>query len=518
MLCERVEVALQHASSRWPDKLALVCREHRLSYAELSHRVDALAQVIADRGIGRGDRVVLWLPNSVELAVAIYAVLRCGAVFVVLDATSKSERVAHVLADCQARALLAPATKLTPAMVAHFAAQVVDSLRILAVGANDAAGTTLGASCVASDNLPEATGELPATPGIDRDLACLIYTSGSTGLPKGVMSAHCNVQFAVHSILAALGTHHDDVVISPLPLSFDYGLYQLLMTVATGATLVLEPFTYPAAFLAKARVECATVIPGVPTMWSMLLSMELASFDLQSLRVLTNTGAALSAAHIHALNAALPQAKIFSMYGLTETKRTLILPADQLLARPASVGIAIPGTEVWLEDGSGNQLGADEVGELVVRGGHVMLGYWNAPEASAARFPPGPLPGERLCRTGDLFRRDADGYYYFVARTDDVLKIRGQKVAPQAVESALQAMPGICEVAVIGVDDDEHAQTLRAYIVRTEQGLTELAVKRHCREHLADFEVPGSIVFVNKLPHTSNGKIARRELLTRPID
>jgi long-chain acyl-CoA synthetase len=512
MLGERVEVALQRASTRFSSKLALVCGDHRLTYAELARRVDELASGLAARGIRRGDRVLLWLPNGVELAVAIYAVLRCGAVFVVMDASSKADRIAYVLADCQARAILLPAAKLSPAVVAQFSSQVEGSLLIVAVAASKSCAGIDGVSVIALQDLLGVGREVPAMPGIDRDLACLVYTSGSTGAPKGVMSAHHNVQFAVRSISAALGTTGDDVVISPLPLSFDYGLYQLLMTVATGATLVLASFTYPAAFLELVRNERATVLPGVPTMWAMMLGMDLTSFDLQSLRVLTNTGAALPVAHIEALRTALPQVRIYAMYGLTETKRTLILPPEQLLARPGSVGIAIPGTECWVQGPDGMEVGVGEVGELVVRGGHVMLGYWNAPEASAQRFPPGPLPGERLCRTGDLFRRDADGYFYFVSRTDDVLKIRGQKVAPQEVEAVLHAMPGVREAAVVAVVNARQEQVLCAHVVRASQDLTELAVKRHCRQHLTDFQVPDAVVFVDALPQTGNGKVARREL------
>ena len=180
------------------------------------------------------------------------------------------------------------------------------------------------------------------------------------------------------------------MVINVLPLSFDYGLYQLLMTFKFGGTLVLEKsFTYPAAVLKKMEQERVTGFPGVPTVYAMLLPMDLSAFDLSSLRYLSNTAAALPVSHIEAIRKKFPKATLYSMYGLTETKRNLFLPPAELDRRPGSVGIPIPGTEAWVEDESGQRLGPGEVGELVVRGRHVMRGYWESPEATNNRYVPG---------------------------------------------------------------------------------------------------------------------------------
>jgi acyl-CoA synthetase (AMP-forming)/AMP-acid ligase II len=173
-------------------------------------------------------------------------------------------------------------------------------------------------------------------------------------------------------------------------------------------------FTFPAAILKRIQEERVTGFPGVPTIYAMLLKMDLSPYDLSSLRYLTNTAAALPPSHILEIRAKFPWATLFSMYGLTETKRTLYLPPEQLDKRPDSVGIAIPGTEVWIEDEQGQRLGSGEVGELVSRGRHVMRGYWGDSEKTAARFRPGSVPGERVCYTGDLFRMDDEGFMYFV--------------------------------------------------------------------------------------------------------
>jgi acyl-coenzyme A synthetase/AMP-(fatty) acid ligase len=197
------------------------------------------------------------------------------------------------------------------------------------------------------------------------------------------------------------------------------------------------------------------------------------------------------------------------MYGLTETKRTLYLPPEQLDVRPGSVGIPIPGTEAWLVDAEGARLGRGSTGELVVRGRHVMRGYWEAPDATAARFPPGPIPGERLCYTGDVFRTDEEGFFYFVGRKDDIIKTRGEKVSPKEVEDVLYALPGVVEAAVVGEPDPILGQAVKAILVVRGAELTTDEVLAHCRRHLEDLMVPRLVEFRDELPKTSSGKIQR---------
>jgi len=205
-------------------------------------------------------------------------------------------------------------------------------------------------------------------------------------------------------------------------------------------------------------------------------------------------------------------ATIYSMYGLTETKRTLYLPPDQLDKRPGSVGIAIPGTEVWLEDEDGKHLGPGQTGVLVVRGRHVMRGYWENPQATAERYRPGPLPGERVCYTGDLFCMDEDGYLYFVGRKDDIIKSRGEKVAPKEVENVLYELKGVVEAAVVGVPDPILGEAVKAFVVLDGVELGEAEVLAHCRANLEDFMIPKYVEFRDALPKTSSGKIKKTDL------
>ncbi|MEQ9372732.1 MAG: AMP-binding protein [Coleofasciculus chthonoplastes F3-SA18-01] len=504
-----VQEFLESSADRLPDKVALIGDGQRLTYAEVEAQANRLANAFLAKGLQRGDRVVLFLPNCLELAIAIFAVLKAGGVFVPLNPSTKSDKCAYILNNCQARVLL---TSGRQADLAQQLTQEVPSLTTIILTSptpETSTGNVLSYTAIQGEYIAH---RLPKV-NIDLDLACLIYTSGSTGDPKGVMSDHSNVVFAASSIIEYLGNVESDIVIGLLPLSFDYGLYQLLMVFKFGGTLVLEKgFTYPAAILKRMEQERVTGFPGVPTIYAMLLKIDLSAYDLSSLRYLTNTAAALPPSHILQIRAKFPWATLFSMYGLTETKRTLYLPPDQLDKRPDSVGIAIPGTEVWIEDEQGKRLGSGQVGELVVRGRHVMRGYWGNPEASAARFRPGLIPGERLCYTGDLFHIDEEGFLYFVSRQDDMIKSRGEKVAPKEVENVLYGLPGVREAAVIGVTDPVLGQVVKAFVVQEGDELTPADILRHCRAHLEDFMVPKLVEFCVQLPKTSSGKIKKTDL------
>jgi long-chain acyl-CoA synthetase len=518
-----VQEFLEKSAERTPDKVALICggpdARQRLTYGQIEAQANRLANALKAHGFQRGERVAIHLPNSVEAVVGIFATLKADGVFVAINHSTKCGKLAHILNDCQASALL---TSGRQAAMAEQVSAEVPSLKVrLLTPSPDTASSSHGArkqgffstASIQQDYSPER----PSKVNIDRDLACLIYTSGSSGDAKGVMSDHSNVVFAADAIIEYLENVADDVVINVLPLSFDYGLYQLLMVFRFGGTLVLERgFLYPAAVLQRIVEERVTGLPGVPTFFALLLQVDINRYDLSSLRYLTNTGAALPPAHIAQLREKLPWANLYSMYGLTETKRTLYLPPDQLQARPGSVGIAIPGTEVWLEDEHGRRLGPGQIGELVVRGRHVMRGYWGDPQATAARFRPGVLPGEQVCYTDDLFTMDEDGFLYFLSRKDDIIKSRGEKVAPKEVENVLYGLEGVKEAAVIGPPDPIQGQTIKAFVVPDAGSdgarLSEARVLAHCRANLEDFMVPKYVVICGELPKTPSGKIKKSDL------
>lgn len=509
-----VQDFLERSAERFPDKTALVCGGQRLTYAEVEARANRLAHALIAHGVQRGDRVVVHLPNSVEAVVAIFAILKAAGTFVVVNPTTKRDKLIYILNNCGAAALFTSGRK---ARLAAQARAAVPSLEFAVLGGKRVSAASVeGDGVFVFDELAAAHPDTrPTCPTIDQDIACLIYTSGSTGDPKGVVEGHNNVVFASGSIIEYLENTRADIVINVLPLSFDYGLYQLLMVFRFGGTLVLEKsFAYPAAVLKRMESERVTGFPGVPTIFAILLQMDLAPYDLSSLRYLTNTAAALPPSHIMELREKFPWATLYSMYGLTECKRTLYLPPDQLDKRPGSVGIAIPGTEVWIEDEAGRRVEEPGVvGELVIRGSHVMRGYWENPEATAERYRPGPTPGERALYSGDLFRMDEEGYLYFVARKDDIIKSRGEKVSPKEVENVLYDIKGVVEAAVIGVPDPILGEAIKGFVVLDDVQLTRKDILRHCRAHLEDYMVPQHIELCESLPKTGSGKIKKTALV-----
>jgi long-chain acyl-CoA synthetase len=502
----RVEQFLRDSARRFGDKIALVADGARLTYRELDRASDRLAGVLAARGITRGDRVIVFMDNCREAVIAIFAALKAGAVFSPINPSTKAEKLAFVLDNCRARALITQ-EKLRAVASAALAETPSIALTVIAGAREPLRGAVSFEAALAAEAEP------PGNPGIDLDLAMLIYTSGSTGFPKGVMMTHQNVVAAATSITTYLENTADDVILNVLPISFDYGLYQVLMAAKVGATLVLEQsFAFPQAIFARMTAERVTGLPLVPTMAALILQMrDLAPDAFPHLRYITNTAAALPPAHIARLQMLFPTARLYSMYGVTECKRCTYLPPAELARRPGSVGIAIPGTEAYVVDEHGARVAPGVVGELVIRGAHVMKGYWENPEATARALRPGPFEWEKVLHTGDLFRADADGFLYFVARKDDIIKTRGEKVSPKEVENALYALPGIREAAVVGVPDPVLGLALKAVVAADPQAkLTAHDVIRHCARHLEDFMVPKMVEFRDALPKTESGKISRR--------
>ncbi|HEV2957071.1 MAG TPA: AMP-binding protein [Xanthobacteraceae bacterium] len=502
----RVEQFLRDSARRFGDKVALVAGGARMSYRELDRASDRLAGALVAGGIAHGDRAIVFMDNCREAVIAIFATLKAGAVFSPINPSTKAEKLAYVINNCGARALITQ-EKLRTVADAALAATPSIALTVVAGAREPLRGA------VSFEVALAAGGEPPAKPGIELDLAMLIYTSGSTGFPKGVMMTHQNVVAAATSIATYLENTADDVILNVLPISFDYGLYQVLMAAKVGATLVLEQsFAFPQAILARMAAERVTGLPLVPTMAALILQMrDLEPGAFPHLRYLTNTAAALPPAHIARLQALFPTARLYSMYGVTECKRCTYLPPAELTRRPGSVGIAIPGTEAYVVDEHGARVGPGVVGELVIRGAHVMKGYWNNPEATARALRPGPHPWEKVLHTGDLFRADDDGFLYFVARKDDIIKTRGEKVSPKEVENALYALPGIREAAVVGVPDPVLGLAIKAVVAADPQAkLTAHDVIRHCARHLEDFMVPKIVEFRDALPKTDSGKISRR--------
>lgn len=502
---------LAHAAER-PDHPAVVTVEQRVSYADLADRAARLARALQDRGVRRGDRVAIFLENSVTAVAAIYAAVLAGGAFIVVNPQTKADKLRYVLADAGARALV------SDVRLARIAAPICAELShlhtLILEGPTEQVRAHAGALA-----LDDVLGATPAEPTpsavIPLDLAALVYTSGSTGTPKGVMLSHENMVFAQGSLSQYLRLAPSDRILNVLPLAFDYGLYQALMAVHMGATLVLETsFAYPMQVVERIREEGVTVLPGVPTVFATLLGLHRSSpMSLPSVRRITNTAAHLPDEYVPRLLEIAPEALIYRMYGLTECKRVCYLEPELVLEKPMSVGKAIPGTEAFVLRDDGTPAAAGETGILYVRGQHVMMGYWNLPAETRRMLVPGPFPGERMLCTHDFFKTDDEGFLYFVGRSDDIIKSRGEKVSPVEVENVLASIPGVREAAVVGVPDEVLGEAVRAFVVLDDpQGMTEREFKRQCMARLESYMVPRDVVFLDTLPKTESGKVHKKSL------
>jgi len=502
---------LERAARRHPEKTALICGKVRCTYSQLNAESAALAGALTRLGLSRNDRAVIFMPTCNEVVTGLYATLKAGAAFVIVNGAVKADKLRYVVENSGARVILAHTDRA--AVVSKTLAQMPTAPPV--VWAGDPAKIPPEShamsweEAVATDCMPEARRI------IDVDLAALIYTSGSTGEPKGVMSTHHNMISAARSIIQYVGNREDDIILNVLPLSFDYGLYQVIMSVCFGGTVVLEPsFVYLHNVLRRIAEKKVTGFPIVPTILAMLLNLEdPGRYDFSSLRYITNTGAALPPEHIRIFHTLFPGIEIFSMFGLTECKRVSYLPPQDVDRKPDSVGTAMPNCETCIVDKDGRPVPSGQAGELVIRGSNVMQGYWRDPEMTGRTYRPGRYPADRQLYSGDQFREDEDGFLYFIGRQDDMLKCKGERVSPKEVENVLCRMPGIVEAAVIGIPDATLGQAILAVIsVRPDQAVTERDVLKHCTLHMENFMVPSHIEFRDQLPRTPHGKIDKKQL------
>jgi len=499
---------------RHPEKDAVIVEGKSYTYAELYDASTRLANALIERGVQRGDRVAIYMDNTWPCIVSIYAVLLSGGVFFTINPQTKADKLEFVLNNSESKLLL------TDSLLAKVYKQsLINTPLVKNVISSGKKLDDVELKDISIENFDEVLSNNEPidspTDVIPNDLAALIYTSGSTGFPKGVMQTHQSMVFAAWSLIEYQRLSENDRILLVLPIAFDYGLYQLLMTIKLGATLVVErSFTFPVKIYQRMEEQSVTVFPAVPTIFAMMISAhKKKKLCFPSITRITNTAAALPADFIPYLQEIFPNALIYKMYGLTECKRVCYLEPELIDINPRSVGRAIPGTEVYLLSPEGKPVPAGEPGILYVRGPHIMAGYWKDPERSEKMLKAGDIPGERVLCTHDLFKMDEEGLLYFVGRSDDIIKTRGEKVSPVEVENILHGIEGIKEVGIIGIEDDILGQAIKAFVaLESGSDLNDKKIKKYCLSHLENFMVPNEIIFIDKLPKTSNGKIDKKEL------
>jgi acyl-CoA synthetase (AMP-forming)/AMP-acid ligase II len=429
--------------------------------------------------------VLIQLPNSRELAAMFFGCSRQAAIFVPINPEMKSFHLRSVFANSEPRI----------AIVAEGQAEAIREFADIDVYEFPAVWPSVAGA------EGDAGGLADASP---QDVAVLNYTSGSTAAPKAVVCPQAQMVFAATAINSVLGYRSSDVVLCRLPFSFDYGLYQILLSCIAGAQLVIASTESDIRLLRLIRAADVTVVPLVPSLASILITLSRRDPAPTKVRLFTNTGAALPQSSIDSLRSQFPGARIARMFGITECKRVSIMPPESEMERPASVGLPLPGTEVVIIDPEGTPMPPGRSGEIVVRGPNVMTEYWRAPEATARTFRKDALTGAVALHTGDYGFLDEDGYLYFEGRRDDMFKHKGVRMSTIEIEAAAVDISGVRGAVAVPPEDGGELTICVATDLAPSFVLRELAVR------LEAAKVPAVCHVVEQIPLTPNGKYQRR--------
>src|SRR5215472_3224325 len=513
-------VVLEDSAREHPDRDAVVQGQVRLSYRQLDAAASQVANALTGRGIRPGDRVALSCPNLPYFPIVYYGALKAGAAVVPLNILLTEREIAYHLADSGAKAYFCfEGTGELPVGAAGAAAfeRTASCEHFVLITADPAATSPT----VGRETLAEFTHRQPATfrsaPTAETDTAVILYTSGTTGQPKGAELTHSNM--VQNALLGGrlFGTHHHDVHLIALPLFHSFGQsVQLNNGMASGATIVLLPRFSAEQALAVLERERVTFFAGVPTMYHALLSCESAAdYDLAAiaanLRVAVSGGAPLPAELMRQFEDrfAVP---ILEGYGLSETSPVATFNRMDRPRRPGSVGLPVWGVEVKIVADDGSPAAQGEPGEIVIRGHNVMKGYLGRPEATAAAIDP-----MGWFRTGDVGRRDEDGYLYVVDRKKDMIIRGGFNVYPRELEEVLLTHPEVSLAAVVGVPHDAYGEEVKAFVVRRPgAAVSEAELVSWCKQTMAAYKYPRIVEFRDSLPMTATGKVLKRELVGEP--
>lgn len=480
------------------DATALHDRDRSLTYGAMEAQVSAVAGALRQR-VAAGDRVAIWLPKSLEAVVLTFAISRAGGIAVPVNSVLRSQQLGHILADSGASMLVTHAAR--------------------AVGLADLPCPML--------TLEDDWGGLAASAPFAGEaaggdaLAALLYTSGSTGRPKGVMVTHANLLTGARSVAGYLGTAPDDRVLSVLPLSFDLGFSQVTTAFHAGASVVLLDYLTARDVVQAAARHRITQLAAVPPLWVQLAALEWPAEAVAAMRTLSNSGGRLPVPTVRALRQLFPDARLHLMYGLTEAFRSTTLPPELADTYPDSIGRAIPAAEILVVRPDGALTADGEPGELVHCGPLVTKGYWRDPARTAERFrpaPPASVLGGMAIWSGDTVVRDAAGLLRFVGRADETIKTMGTRVSPTEIEELAYQSGVVAQAVALGIADETAGQRIRL-VASAADGIAdadaEQALRGHMKREAAAYMQPASIIWMDALPISANGKLDRAAIRDR---
>jgi len=500
---------LENSARAFPGKTAIVHENVRASYEEINSKANQLARHLIESGILPGDPVVMLLENGLEYVISYYGILKAGGFGVPLSTDMKTDGLRYLLGQVEPKVVISASLfekTLQDIDLQSFPIKTLilhkpemkwakPFLRILSWG----------------DLINDERTENLEGPISREALASIIFTSGSTGKPKGVMLSHRNIVANVNSICQYLRLTERDVQMAILPFFYVMGKSLLNTHFAVGGTVVINnKFTFPVAVLNQMVAERVTGFSGVPSNYAFLIHRSpLANYrdKLESLRYCSQAGGHMPRPVKEELRKVLPaKTQIFVMYGATEASARLsYLEPDRFLEKMDSIGKAIPGVILRVLDDEGRELPDGEPGELVASGENIMKGYWKDPKATAKALD------QNGYHTGDLAYRDQDGYFYIVGRKDNLLKVGGYRVSPQAVEDVLMETGLLVEAVVLGIPDKIMGNRLMALVTAKSDSVSPKKLIHFCGEKLPKYQIPAEIRLAKSLPKNSNGKVDRAQ-------
>src|SRR5919198_1213888 len=486
---------LEWTAERHPLKTAIIAKDEELTFSALTQRVHALAAHLQKEGLRQSDRIGVFLPNTTAIPLSYYAAQKIGAVTVILDARLRGKELQRVLENADLRLLIVH-SQLFPE-----AEQVLKSMPSLPVWVVNGEGDQ---SFENRFSAPAAPLRLPRL-NADDD-ALILYTSGTTGEPKGVVLSYRNLAQYPRVMREMQITDAATIRGCILPMSHIVGPIVCNEVADKGFTLVIFDQINPVTLLEGIQKHQVTVFEAVPIVFQLLLGVRnLQDYDTSSVKIAAMMGTSVPLPLLRAFKSAQPHIKVIQGYGLTETSPLIALvEPDRAVEKMGSIGCAVPGVEIKIVDKNGTQVPAGEPGEIITRGPHVMKGYFRKPEATAARLRDGWL------YTGDIGKREDDGYYYHLGRSDDMIITGGLNVYPAEVENMIYGYAKVQETIVFPIPDEKRGTVIGAAIVaRPGEIISEKEILSFLRANLANFKVPQKIVVRDSLPRTSSGKLIR---------
>lgn len=502
------------------DAPAVTYKDETWTYRRLQEEISFVAAGLTSLGVGREDRVAVFLEKRMETISTIFGASKGGAAFVPINPLLRAPQVGYILSDCDVRVLVTSQERL--ALLHDELARCPALEHVVVVDSSTSGRPAVGSIKIHpwEDVFARGTANDPHSwRPLDLDLAAILYTSGSTGKPKGVMLSHRNLIVGAESVSEYLGNTPDDVILAVLPLSFDAGFSQVTTAFAVGAHVILHNYLLPRDVVRLCARHCVTGLTCVPPLWINVAELEWPAEVASRLRYFANTGGRMPKATLERLMRHFPTAKPFLMYGLTEAFRSTYLDPAEVRRRPDSIGKAIPNAEIIVARRDGTVCAAGEEGELVHRGALVAMGYWNDPERTAERFrsvPPTDAvwrADERAVWSGDTVVADEEGFLYFVGRGDEMIKTSGYRVSPTEVEEVAYDTGLVSDAVAVGVDDPSLGQRIVLFASPLTGGKFDTdQLLDVMRRQVPLYMVPSVVLVRESLPKSPNGKFDRNLL------